>query len=131
MVTVLGLCFGSFFNVLIARLPNDESIIRPGSKCPKCGHALSWFENIPVLSWVALRGRCRYCRTPISWQYPLVELLTALASALVAWRFGCSWQLAAALPFTWTLIAASGIDVRGPKHARGFGCAGDVRGRNV
>jgi len=83
-----------------------------GSHCPHCKHPLSPLDNIPLLSWLALRGRCRYCKTPISWQYPLVELLTALASALVAWRFGYGWQLAAALPFTWTLIAASGIDVR-------------------
>ncbi len=87
-------------------------LVFTGSHCPHCKHPLSPLDNIPLLSWLALRGRCRYCKAPISWQYPLVELLTALASALVAWRFGCSWQLAAALPFTWTLIAASGIDVR-------------------
>ena len=87
-------------------------LVFTGSHCPHCKHPLSPLDNIPLLSWLALRGRCRYCRTPISWQYPLVELLTALASALVAWRFGYGWQLAAALPFTWTLIAASGIDVR-------------------
>jgi leader peptidase (prepilin peptidase)/N-methyltransferase len=87
-------------------------LVFTGSHCPYCKHPLSPLDNIPLLSWLALRGRCRYCKTPISWQYPLVEVLAALASALVAWRFGYSWQLAAALPFTWTLIAASGIDVR-------------------
>ena len=87
-------------------------LVFTGSHCPHCKHPLSPLDNIPLLSWLALRGRCRYCRTPISWQYPLVELVTALASALVAWRFGYGWQLVAALPFTWTLIAASGIDVR-------------------
>ena len=87
-------------------------LVFTGSHCPHCKHPLSPLDNIPLLSWLALRGRCRYCRSPISWQYPLVELLTALASALVAWRLGYGWHLAAALPFTWTLIAASGIDVR-------------------
>ena len=83
-----------------------------GSHCPHCKHPLSPLDNIPLLSWLALRGRCRYCKAPISWQYPLVELLTALASATIAWKFGYGWQLAAGLALTWTLIAASGIDVR-------------------
>ena len=82
------------------------------SHCPQCKHPLSALDNIPLLSWLALRGRCRYCGTPISWQYPLVELLTALASAALAWRFGFGWPLAAGLALTWMLIAASGIDVR-------------------
>jgi leader peptidase (prepilin peptidase)/N-methyltransferase len=107
-------------DVAINEPPRDEQapeaappdLVFTGSHCPHCKHPLSPLDNIPLLSWLALRGRCRYCRTPISWQYPLVELLTALASALVAWRFGYGWQLAAALPFTWTRIAASGIDVR-------------------
>ena len=72
----------------------------------------SALDNIPLLSWLALGGRCRYCKTPISWQYPLVELLTALASAAIAWKFGFGWPLAAGLVFTWILIAASGIDAR-------------------
>jgi leader peptidase (prepilin peptidase)/N-methyltransferase len=87
-------------------------LVFTGSHCPHCKHPLSPLDNIPLVSWLALRGRCRYCRTPISWQYPLVELLTALASATVAWKFGFGWQLAAGLALTWTLIAASGIDVR-------------------
>ena len=87
-------------------------LVFKASHCPQCKHPLSPLDNIPLLSWLALRGRCRYCKAPISWQYPLVELLCAVASAMVAWRFGFGWQLAAALPFTWVLIAASGIDVR-------------------
>lgn len=101
-----------------ATMPADPTEAAPpdlvftGSHCPQCKHPLSPLDNIPLLSWLALRGRCRYCRTPISWQYPLVELLTALASATIAWRFGFGWPLAAALVFTWVLIAASGIDLR-------------------
>jgi len=87
-------------------------LVFTGSHCPQCKHPLSPLDNIPLLSWLALRGRCRYCKTPISWQYPLVELLTALASAAIAWKFGYGWQLAAGLALTWTLIAASGIDLR-------------------
>ena len=139
LTTILGLLVGSFLNVVILRLPRrlehewkqqardiltpdaadaDASADAPpdlvftGSHCPHCKHKLSPFDNIPVLSWLALRGRCRYCKAPISWQYPLVELLAAFASGVVAWQFGFGWPLAAALLFTWTLIAASGIDVR-------------------
>ncbi|KAB2898704.1 MAG: prepilin peptidase [Dokdonella sp.] len=92
--------------------PAPPDLVFTASHCPRCKHALSPWDNIPLLSWLALRGRCRYCKTPISWQYPLVELLTALASATIAWKFGYGWQLAAGLLLTWTLIAASGIDVR-------------------
>jgi leader peptidase (prepilin peptidase)/N-methyltransferase len=87
-------------------------LVFTASHCPHCKHPLSPLENIPLLSWLALGGRCRHCKAPISWQYPLVELLSALASATVAWRFGFGPALAAALVFTWILIAASGIDVR-------------------
>ena len=87
-------------------------LVFEGSHCPQCKHPLSPFDNIPLLSWLALRGRCRYCRTPISWQYPLVELLSAIAAGVVAWKFGFGWPLASGLLLTWTLIAASGIDVR-------------------
>jgi leader peptidase (prepilin peptidase)/N-methyltransferase len=137
---VLGLLVGSFLNVVILRLPQrlehdwksqarellgadfgtDEApadsappdLVFTASHCPRCKHALSPFDNIPLLSWLVLRGRCRYCKTAISWQYPLVELLTALASAAIAWKYGFGWPLAAGLVFTWTLVAASGIDVR-------------------
>ncbi|HEU4663904.1 MAG TPA: A24 family peptidase [Dokdonella sp.] len=87
-------------------------LVFKSSHCPHCKHPLSPLENIPLLSWLALRGRCRHCGAPISWQYPLVELLSAVASAIVAWRFGFGPALGAALVFTWILIAASGIDVR-------------------
>jgi len=87
-------------------------IVREPSHCPHCKHPLQARDNIPLLSWLLLRGRCRWCKAPISVQYPLVELLTAVLSALVIVRFGASTQGAAALLFTWVLIAASGIDVR-------------------
>ncbi|HJU40163.1 MAG TPA: A24 family peptidase [Tahibacter sp.] len=81
-----------------------------GSHCPHCKHALSPLDNIPLVSWLALRGRCRYCKTPISVQYPLVEALTALAAVVVVWQFGVTWQAAAGLVLTFCLVALSGID---------------------
>src|SRR5206468_8619573 len=75
---LFGACIGSFLNVCIARWPLEQSVVRPRSRCPKCGHQLAWFENIPLLSWVALRARCRCCTESISPTYPLVELLIAL-----------------------------------------------------
>ena len=134
-VFVFGLLIGSFLNVVILRtpprlefnwrreareileLPESAEAAPPGlvadrSRCPKCGHQLAWFENIPVLSYVMLRGRCRACKTPISIQYPLVELLTAVASVAVVWKFGTGWEAGVGLLFTWMLIAMSGIDLR-------------------
>lgn len=78
LVFALGACIGSFTNVLVLRLPASQSVVRPGSRCPGCGRPLAWFENVPILAWVALRGRCRTCRAPISVQYPLVELAVGL-----------------------------------------------------
>ncbi|MEB3264672.1 MAG: prepilin peptidase [Synechococcus sp.] len=74
---LLGACLGSFLNVVAWRLPRQESVVHPGSHCPRCGTALSWAENIPVLSWLLQRGRCRHCQAPIALRYPAVELLTA------------------------------------------------------
>jgi leader peptidase (prepilin peptidase)/N-methyltransferase len=78
LVFALGACIGSFTNVLVLRLPASQSVVRPGSRCPGCGRPLAWFENVPILAWIALRGRCRTCRAPISIQYPLVELAMGL-----------------------------------------------------
>lgn len=134
-VFLLGLLIGSFLNVVILRtpprlefdwrreareildLPEPDAIAPPGwvadrSRCPTCGHQLSWYENIPVLSYAVLRGRCRVCKAPISTQYPLVELLTGLLSVAVVAHFGPGWESAVALLATWILIAASGIDFR-------------------
>ncbi|MEZ5461963.1 A24 family peptidase [Dokdonella sp.] len=136
VVAVLGLLVGSFLNVVILRLPlrlehdwktqareflgQDEAqaeapppdLVFQGSHCMHCKHALSPLDNIPVLSFLFLRGRCRYCKVALSWQYPLVELLSAAGCAIVAFKLGFGWPLLAALAFTWILIAASGIDAR-------------------
>ena len=85
LAAVLGLAVGSFLNVCIYRLPRQQSIAFPPSRCPRCGRGLSWFDNIPVLSWIALRGRCRQCGEPISIQYPIVELVTAVLFVAVIW----------------------------------------------
>ena len=74
---VLGASVGSFMNVCVSRLPHGESLVRPRSKCPGCGGPIAWYDNIPLLSWVLLRGRCRQCRERISIQYPALELVTA------------------------------------------------------
>ena len=100
LALVLGLIVGSFLNVVIARVPSGQSIVRPGSHCPHCGHVLAWYENIPLLSWAALRGRCRSCRAPISLRYPAVELLTGLLFLAAALLSEPGWQLVRA----WLLI---------------------------
>lgn len=87
VVLLFGAIIGSFLNVVIARLPYDESVVTPRSRCPRCETQIAWYDNIPVLSWLILRGKCRKCQLPISVQYPLVELLTAALSGLVFHRF--------------------------------------------
>jgi leader peptidase (prepilin peptidase)/N-methyltransferase len=83
---VLGLLFGSFLNVCISRLPQGESVVHPRSHCPRCRSAIRWYDNIPLLSWLVLRGRCRDCKQPISWRYPLVELALGFWFAAVLFR---------------------------------------------
>ncbi len=135
LAAVLGLVVGSFLNVVILRLPErmaaswrqeardvleldadatplPPGIVREPSHCPHCKHPLSALDNIPLFGWLLLRGRCRYCKTKISIQYPLVELLSGVLSAVVVGKFGPSWTALAGLGFTWTLIALSGIDFR-------------------
>jgi leader peptidase (prepilin peptidase) / N-methyltransferase len=106
-----GLVVGSFFNVVIYRLPRRESIVWPGSRCTSCGRALSWYENIPVVSWVALRGRCRGCQAPISAVYPAVELLTALLFAGTVWVYGLTPLAAVRLVFACAMIVLFFIDL--------------------
>jgi len=131
----LGLLVGSFLNVVILRLPPrlewqwrrdareileepdlydppPPGIVVERSHCTHCNRQLAWFENIPLLSWLALRGKCRSCRTPISIQYPLVELLTGLLFLACVWRFGFGWKGFGALLLTGFLVALSGIDLR-------------------
>ena len=133
-VGLLGLCIGSFLNVVIYRTPKmmeqewrqdcqmllhpeqaliDQSkltLSKPASTCPKCHSAIRWYQNIPVFSWLILRGRCAICQNPISIRYPLIELLTAICSLVIALVFGASLQMLFGLLLTWTLIALTFID---------------------
>ncbi|WP_339136262.1 MAG: prepilin peptidase [Candidatus Electrothrix sp. GW3-4] len=100
---IFGALIGSFLNVVILRLPDEEqSVVFPASHCPKCGTSLHWYENIPILSYIALRGKCRTCKTPISLQYPVVELCMGLLSLALYHRFGFSLIL----PFYFLFLAA-------------------------
>ena len=136
LAVLLGLIVGSFLNVVIYRLPlmmerewrgqcaellgqpapdreqTPLNLWRPRSRCPDCGHLISAVENIPLLSYALQRGRCAHCQAPISIQYPLVEAVSGLLAGVVAWKLGFGWPAAAALLFTWTLLAASVIDLR-------------------
>lgn len=107
-----GLLFGSFLNVCIYRLPRRESINWPASRCTACNRPLAWFENVPVVSWAALRGRCRTCHAPISPMYPLVELTTAAVFAGGAAVYGLTPLLAVRLAFACALIVLFAIDLR-------------------
>ncbi len=133
LVFLFSLLIGSFLNVVIHRLPKmmeaewhaqcaelrgetpaestPYNLAVPRSACPQCGHQITALENIPLLSWLWLRGRCSACRTPIGVRYPLVELLTALLSAAVAWKWGLSVQTLGALFLVWTLVALAFIDL--------------------
>jgi leader peptidase (prepilin peptidase) / N-methyltransferase len=98
---LVGACIGSFLNVCVYRWPEGLSVVSPPSRCPRCGTRIRWYDNVPVLGWLWLRGRCRSCREPVSIQYPLIELLTGLMWAGAAWRHGLSWEtLSFALFFT-------------------------------
>lgn len=111
-IFLVGLSVGSFLNVLIYRLPRNESIIFPASHCPSCGKILKWWENIPLLSFLILKRRCRYCSTPISFRYPLVELLTALLFLTIFFHFGLSFRTLFALFFGVLLVAVGVIDLK-------------------
>ena len=108
---VFGLIVGSFLNVVIARLPARRSLWRPASACPGCGVAIAWRDNIPVLSFVMLRGRCRECAIAISWRYPAAELVTALLWGAAYTIFGVSQQLVVAIVFLSTLVVITAIDL--------------------
>lgn len=101
---VLGLLVGSFLNVVIHRVPAGLSLVSPGSACPCCGHAVRPRDNVPVVSWLLLRGRCRDCAAPIAARYPLVELATGLLFVLLGWRFGTTPYTLAAL-----VVGAAGV----------------------
>jgi leader peptidase (prepilin peptidase) / N-methyltransferase len=106
-----ALAVGSFLNVVVARVPIGRSVVHPPSACMECGQVLAWYDNVPVLSWLALRGRCRTCGTAISWRYPAVELSTALLVAGCFWKFGLSWDAAVASFFCAVLVVLSAIDI--------------------
>lgn len=109
---VLGMLVGSFANVAIYRWPSGGSVRVPKrSHCPSCDHVLSGLDNVPVWSWLLLRGRCRYCQEPISVRYPVIEGVTSALFALVAWRQPDTWALIAFLVLTWALVVTSAIDI--------------------
>ena len=109
-IGILGAMVGSFLNVVIHRVPLEESIVFPNSRCPSCGAAIAFYDNIPVLSYLMLRGKCRRCTKHISFRYPAVELLTALMFVAVAWHDGLSFALFFDLVFTSALLALVFID---------------------
>ncbi len=109
-VFVFGSAVGSFLNVVIHRVPNEQSIVLPNSACPKCGKAIAPYANIPILSWLILRGKCRGCKSPISPRYPAVELLAGLAWVLVFWQIGLTPLLPVGLIFVSVIIALIFID---------------------
>lgn len=133
VATVLGMLVGSFLNVVIHRLPRmleqewrlqcaelagtaagqaeAYNLVTPRSACPACGHAIPWYENIPILSYILLRGRCSACGAAISRRYPVVEFLAALLAGAVAWRYGFTWQAGLALVLVWALIVLAYIDL--------------------
>jgi leader peptidase (prepilin peptidase)/N-methyltransferase len=108
---VFGVIVGSFLNVVIWRVPRDESIRYPASHCPSCGEAVRPRDNVPILGWLILRGRCRDCQEPISRRYPLVEGLTGVLFAVTAWHFGVSWALPAYLYLVSIGVALALIDL--------------------
>jgi leader peptidase (prepilin peptidase) / N-methyltransferase len=108
---VPGLALGSFLNVVSARVPLRRSLVHPGSACMSCGTPLAWYDNIPVLSYLLLRGRCRNCRATIPWRYPLVELVTALLVGACVLAFGFTAQAAVAAFFCAALVAVSVVDL--------------------
>lgn len=130
---LLGLLIGSFLNVVIHRIPkmmqresdnyvahesgkelphtDRYNLMVPRSSCPCCGHGITALENIPVISWLALRGKCSQCKAPISARYPAVELLTGILSAVLVWKFGSGWTGLATLVFGWMLVAMTFIDL--------------------
>ena len=145
VIFFFGLIFGSFFNVVIYRVPvmmqlewlencrdfikemfgtlpkeleqhpkdlpkPPFNIAKPDSTCPKCGHQIRWYENIPIASYLALKGKCSNCSNPISMRYPIIELVTGILSCFAAYQLGFSWEAAAALVFTWVLICLTMID---------------------
>ena len=112
LLVVVGLAVGSFLNVCIYRLPRHESLIWPGSHCTACGRGLSWFENVPLLSYLVLRGRCRSCGAPISSVYPLVELVTPALFVMQYWQLGWQPLLLVRLVFSCAMVVLFVVDLQ-------------------
>jgi len=110
LAALVGLVCGSFANVLVARVPRDEQWVMGPSKCMRCAHPIAWYDNIPLLSWLVLRGRCRHCHATIGWRYPAVELVTCVLFALVVWRFGLSALSVMLVILAVITVALSAID---------------------
>ena len=110
-VFIFGACIGSFLNVVIYRIPAGLSLLYPPSRCPKCGHRLGKTENVPVLGWLWLRGRCKSCKTPISARYPTIEAITGVIYLLVFWQFGYSLETVGYWALLSWLLSLSMIDV--------------------
>jgi leader peptidase (prepilin peptidase)/N-methyltransferase len=108
---VFGACIGSFLNVCIYRIPEGKSIVYPPSACPKCGCAVRFYDNIPILSYILLRGRCRRCRVRISLRYPMVELITGIAALAIFLRYGLTWTTAVYFLFVAVLLVITFIDI--------------------
>lgn len=108
---LFGCVFGSFLNVCIYRIPRNKSIVWPPSGCPQCNVPIKWYDNIPLLSFLVLRGKCRNCKNPISWQYPLVEFITGVLTVLCVWRFGVTAWTFVVLVALYALITLSVIDL--------------------
>jgi len=111
LAVLCGAAVGSFLNVCIYRLPRSKSVVVPPSACPQCGRGLAWYENLPIVSWLALGGQCRTCRAPISAQYPIVEALTATMFGVAWWYYGPGAMLVSRLVFGCALIALFAIDL--------------------
>ena len=112
LISLIGLALGSFLNVCIYRIPHKRSILRPGSSCPKCGTKIRFYDNIPVLSYLILKGKCRNCKAKISLQYPLVELATAALLVIAYLRFGLTWNFAARGVLILAMILTFFIDLK-------------------
>ncbi|MDA3885538.1 MAG: prepilin peptidase [Candidatus Delongbacteria bacterium] len=109
---IFGMIFGSFLNVVVYRVPNGLSIVSPPSACPKCGYVIKWYDNIPVLSWLFLRGKCRKCKLPISVEYPIIELITGLITLGLFFYFGPSLKLIIYIPLAYTLLCITLVDFK-------------------
>ena len=108
---VFGAIVGSFLNVCILRIPAGESIVWPGSRCPGCKSPIAWYDNVPLFSWLVLRGRCRACATPIAFRYVVVELLSAIAAVAIYYRVGIGFEWVVLFAFIASLIVITFIDL--------------------